>query len=207
MNWIQERLLLLARTTNLEVTKRVELVRMVGCDYPSQITHHMNQLKKRGELVRINNRLVPAMKTKAGFLTIPVLGEADCGEATKYADGSIIDNLVVSPSLVSSKHHDRLFALIARGDSMNATNINRKSINDGDFIVVEKIDMYEPENGEIVVSNIGGLANIKEFRREPGRIVLLSRSQRKNDFLPIFIHEDDDYSIEGRVIDVISAVH
>lgn len=206
MNWIQDKLLLLARTTDLETTRRVDLVRIVGCEYPSQITHHINQLKKRGELTRINGRLAPAMKTTAGFLTIPVMGEADCGKATRYADGQITDSLTISPSIVNSKNHDKLFALIAKGDSMNAASIHGKAINDGDFIVVEKIDTYVPSNGDIIVSNIGGLANVKEFRKEPGRLVLLSQSSRQKDFLPIFIHENDDYLIEGRVVDVIPAV-
>ena len=79
-------------------------------------------------------------------------------------------------------------------------------VDDGDYVIVEKKDAYIPENGDIVVSNIGGLANVKRFARESDRIVLTSQSARQSDFLPIFIHEDDDYSAEGKVIDIIKAV-
>ncbi len=206
MNDIQEKLLLLARTVDLEKTRRIDLVDMVGCKYPSQITHHLSQLKKRGDLVELNGKLVPAMKTAAAMISIPVLGEADCGEATKFADGRIMYSLKVSPSMVASRNHSSLFALIARGDSMNNADIRGKSIDDGDYVIVEKKDAYLPENGDIVVSNIGGLANVKKFARESDRIVLTSQSVRQSDFLPIFIHEDDDYSAEGKVIDIIKAV-
>lgn len=206
MNSIQEKILLLARTTDLEKTRRVDLVDLIGCKYPSQITHHMNQLIKSGDLVRVSGRLVPAMKSIAGYITIPVMGEADCGEATRFADGRIIDNLVVSPSVINAKRPDRLYALVAKGDSMSATDIQGKTIEDGDYIIVDKQDGYTPENGDIIISNIGGLANVKKFKREPGRIVLVSESVRQGDFSPIFIDEQDDYSVEGKVVDVIKAL-
>ncbi len=207
MNPIQEKILLLARTIDLESTRRVDLVDLVGCQYPSQITHHMNQLIKTGDLVRVAGKLVPAMKSVAGYLTIPVMGEADCGEATRYADGRIVDSLVVSPSVVISKRPDRLYALIARGDSMNSARVQGKTIEDGDYVIVDKVDAYEPQDNDIIVSNIGGLANVKRFRREPGRVVLLSDSIRQRDFSPIFIDDQDDYTIEGVVIDVIKGVN
>ena len=206
MNPIQEKILLLARTTDLESTRRVDLVDLLGCKYPSQVTHHMNQLIKSGDLVRVAGKLVPAMKSVAGYLTIPVMGEADCGEATRYADGRIIDSLVVSPSVVTAKRPDRLYALIARGDSMNSARVQGKTIEDGDYVIVDKLDAYEPQDNDIVVSNIGGLANVKRFKREPGRVVLLSDSVRQRDFSPIFIDEQDDYTIEGMVVDVIKGL-
>lgn len=206
MNPIQEKLLLLARTIDLEKTRRVDLVKLVGCKYPSQITHHMKQLIKSGDLVKISGKLVPAMKTVAGYISIPVMGEADCGEATRYAEGRVIDNLVVSPSVITANRPDRLYALIAKGDSMNSASVHGKSIEDGDYVIVEKVDAYDPQDGDIVVSNIGGLANVKRFRREPGRIVLVSDSLRQDDFSPIFIDEQDDYTIEGKVVDIVKGV-
>lgn len=206
MNSIQEKILLLARTTDLESTRRVDLVKLVGCKYPSQITHHIQQLIKSGDLVRVAGKLVPAMKSVAGYLTIPVMGEADCGAATRYAEGRVVDNLVVSPSVITAKRPDRLYALVAKGDSMNSANVQGKPIKDGDYIIVDKVEGYEPHDGDIVVSNIGGLANVKRFKREPGRIVLISDSERQRDFSPIFIDELDDYTIEGKVVDVVKGI-
>ena len=95
MHQIQQKLLDIASLGDIESVRRVDLVEMVNCEYPSQITHHMNQLVKHGDLVRKGGKLVPALRTSSGLLTIPIMGEADCGEATKYADGSIVDNLAI----------------------------------------------------------------------------------------------------------------
>lgn len=207
MHPIQKKLLQIASLNDIDTIRQTDLVVMVGCEHPSQIAHHKEQLIKHGQLVRKEGRLVPALSTAEGLLTIPVLGEADCGEATKYADGQIIDNLVVSPSMMKVKHPDRVYALIAKGDSMNRAAIKGKTICNDDYVIVEKDTTYTPKDGEIVVSNVGGLANIKRFKRDVAnsRIVLLPDSDRQ-DYAPIFIHEDDDYSIEGRVVDVIKGV-
>ena len=209
MNPIQQKLLDIAKLQDIEQVRRVDLVEMVNCEYPSQITHHLKQLIKRGDLVRINDRLLPAIKTGAGLIRIPVMGEADCGEATKFADGQIVDNLSVSPSVIKkAKLTDKLYALIARGDSMNHARVNNKEIESGDYLIIDKKDNYIPKNDDIVVSIIGGLANVKRLRRDNAnkRILLLSDSYRQQDYAPIIIAEGDDFQIDGQVVDVIKGV-
>jgi repressor LexA len=207
MHQIQQKLLDIASLGDIESIRRVDLVEMVNCEYPSQITHHMNQLVKHGDLVRKGGKLVPALRTSSGLLTIPIMGEADCGEATKYADGRIVDNLAVSPTVLKAKLTDRLYALIARGDSMNRAEVNGKNIEDGDYIIIEKKDNYQPKDGDIVVSIIAGLANVKRLRHDnrEKRILLLPESHR-TDFAPIIIDERDDFAVDGQVVDVIKGV-
>lgn len=209
MNPIQQKLLDIAKLEDIERLRRVDLVEMVNCEYPSQITHHLKQLVKRGDLVRKDGRLVPALRTNAGLVMIPVMGEADCGEATRYADGRIVDNLAVSPSVLKPKLSERLYALVARGDSMNRATVEGKTIENGDYIVIEKRDDYEPKDGDIVVSIIAGLANVKRLRRDNARqrILLLSESHRQDDFAPIVISDRDDFAVEGKVVDVIKGVN
>ena len=208
MNPIQQKLLDIAKFEDIERLRRVDLVEMVNCEYPSQITHHLKQLVKRGDLVRKDGRLVPALRTNAGLVMIPVMGEADCGEATRYADGRIVDNLAVSPSVLKPKLSERLYALVARGDSMNRATVEGKTIENGDYIVIEKRDDYVPKDGDIVVSIIAGLANVKRLRRDNARqrILLLSESHRQDDFAPIVISDRDDFAVEGKVVDVIKGV-
>ncbi len=207
MHWIQEKILQIAATKNIDELKLVELVEMVGCQHASQIKHHKTQLIEKGRLVRSGGRLVPALATTKGLLTIPVLGEADCGEATRYASEWLVDSLVISPSMVMLKHPERAYALIAKGDSMNRAKVGDKFIENGDYIIVDKVDGYTPQDGDIVVSDIGGLANIKRFWRDPSndRILLLPESTR-SDFAPIIIDVNDDYSVQGKVVDVVKAV-
>ena len=47
------------------------------------------------------------------------------------------------------------------------------------------------------------MANIKKFRKDfkNGRTVLISEST--GNYYPIFIHQEDDFKINGKVIDVI----
>lgn len=208
MHWIQDKLLQVARLHDVDDMRLVDLVEMVGCEHPSQVRHHKQQLINKGMLVRKNGRLVPALKTHAALVTIPVLGEADCGEATKYADGRIVDNLALSPSVLNVQPTDSMYALVARGDSMNRATVNNKTIEDGDYIIIEKKDSYVPKDGDIVLSIIAGLANIKRLRRDnkQQRLLLLSESRRQADFAPIIISEQDDFAIDGKVVDVIKGV-
>ena len=208
MNPIQQRLLDIAKLDDIEKLRRVDLVEMVGCEYPSQITHHLGQLVKRGDLVRKDGRLVPALATNAGLIRIPVMGEADCGEATKFADGRVTDTLAISPSLLQPNLFERLYALVARGNSMNRAQVNGKTIEDGDYILIEKRDAYTPVDGDIVVSIIGGLANIKRLRRDNRgqRVLLLSESHQQGDYAPIIIGDSDDFMVEGKVVDVVKGV-
>lgn len=208
MNPIQQKLLDIARVENIEKLRRIDLVEMVGCEYPSQITHHLNQLIKKGALVRKSGRLIPALANTKGLIRIPVMGEADCGEATKYADGRVMDALAISPSVLAIKNIESTYALIARGDSMNHAMVNGKLIENGDYVIVEKKDGCLPTNNDIVVSIIGGLANIKRFMRDKvnGRVLLLPDSYRQQDFAPIVISENDDFNIEAKVVDVIKGV-
>lgn len=208
MNPIQQRLLDIARVENIADIRRIDLVSRVGCDYPSQITHHINQLIKKGELVRRGHRLVPALSTPQGLIRIPVMGEADCGEATRYADGRVLDTLSISPSLLSISDFSTVYALIARGDSMNRAKVNGKFIENGDYVLAEKTNDYIPRNNDIVVSIIGGLANIKRFVKDSAhnRLLLLSDSHRQQDYSPIIISEDDDFQIEARVVDVVKGI-
>lgn len=208
MNIVQQKLLDLARVQDIESIRRVDLVKMIGCDYPSQITHHLKQLVKKGDLVRKDGRLVPAIGIVSSMMRIPIMGEADCGEATKFADGRMVDVLTVSPSIINARRTDTIYALIAKGDSMNRAVVAGKEIHNGDYVIVEKDDTYVPNDGDVVVSIIGGLANIKRFRRDEAnrRIVLLSDSYRQSDFAPIIVSDLDDFRVEGRVIDVVKAV-
>ena len=136
------------------------------------------------------------------------MGEADCGEATKFADGQIVENLAVSPSILGFKSLGKLYALIARGDSMNHAMVNGKEISDGDYIIIERRDNYVPADNEIVVSIINGLANIKRLRRDNKnkRVLLLPDSYRQADFAPIIISESDDFQVDGKVVDVIKGI-
>ena len=64
-------------------------------------------------------------------------------------------------------------------------------------------EQQNPEPGQYVVSIIDEVANIKKFVLDPQNKRIILKSESTKDYLPIFIHENDNYKISGRVIDVI----
>lgn len=149
-----------------------------------------------------------AAKVTAPGPRLPILGEADCGEATTYASDRIEGYLRLSPSLLPKAPLKRLYALRARGNSMNMADVGGNAIDDGDYVIVEKRDLYVPENDEIVVSVIDGMANIKCFRRDHvnHRVILLSQSTYP--YPPIIIANQDleQYLPIGKVVSVIKGI-
>lgn len=183
-----------------------EIGEHIGEKHPQKVKHHLGQLKLKGFLSTESQPTTPSARglkvNKLELLSIPILGAANCGEAQLYADESFEGFLQVSPSMVPKKKG--LFAIKAAGTSMNRANVDGKTIDEGDFVIVERLNQ-KPRNGDYVLSIIGGQANIKKFIRdsENNQIVLLSESSQE--LPPIYIHPEDlsDYTINGKVVEVI----
>ena len=82
---------------------------------------------------------------------------------------------------------------------MNKTNINGKSIDSGDYVLVK--NQITANNGKRVVALIGNDATIKKFVRKNAEIRLEPESSNPSN-KPILIF-DDDFSIQGEVVDVL----
>jgi SOS-response transcriptional repressor LexA len=85
---------------------------------------------------------------------------------------------------------------------MNRAEIGGKRIEDGDYVIVDVSDKHV-RNGDIVLSIIDGLANIKKFYLDKKNNQVILMSQSTKDFPPIYIHENDDFMINGKVVQVI----
>jgi SOS-response transcriptional repressor LexA len=78
-----------------------------------------------------------------------------------------------------------------------------KKIEDGDFVLVDKTQV-NPKDGEIVLAVINGGGTIKKYvddRKNNNQILLMPESTKF--YSPIYIHEDDQFLINGKVVDVI----
>lgn len=212
MHTIQEKLLELAKSKNLAQFSLREIGAFIGEKSAQKIKHHMNQLEKRG-LLKIDkqkgiientrNEWKSAPKKRGSLLMIPILGYASAGPATAIAEENIEGFLRISESLVRPRPMSHvLFAIRVKGPSMNKAMIEKKKIEDGDYVIVDTTDR-NPKNGDIVLSIIDGMANIKRFYKdeENKQIILISDSNQ--DFPPIYIHENDNYMINGKVVQVI----
>jgi SOS-response transcriptional repressor LexA len=202
MHPIQEKLLKLSSEYNLGRMSYREIGKLIEETHPQKIKHHLEQLESN-QLIRSNAEGTSIKKTAIdkGIVSIPILGAADCGPATIFAEGNIDGYLRISSKLVSSKKG--LFALKAVGNSMNRANIHGKPLEDGDYAIIDS-ENKDPKNNEYVVSVIDGVCNIKKFIKDTvnKQIVLISESVQ--DFPPIYIHPDEtSYFVSGKVVQVI----
>lgn len=212
MHEIQRKLLSLAENINLaELTLR-EIGAKIGETSPQKVKHHLQQLEKRG-LIRIDKVKGIIEKASAGLVAglgntmrlfaIPILGAANAGPAVDISDQRIEGYLRVSSTMLSRKRKaDHLFALKVDGPSMNRVVIDGKRIEDGDYVIIDN-SVVNPKNGDIVLSLIDGMANIKRFYRDETnkQVVLISDSTQS--FPPIYIHANDNYRVNGIVVQVI----
>ena len=204
MHKLQEKLLKTTKEQNLSGLTLRSIGELVGEKSAQKIKHHLVQLSKKGFISY--NPTKREIKTtqkisKEGFVSLPIVGSANCGSATIFAEENITGYLKVSKKLVP--RGGKLFVLRAEGDSMNKANIkNGKNIENGDFVVVDS-EQRNPELGQYVVSVIDEVANIKKFVPDPQYKRIILKSESTKDYLPIFIHEDDKYHVSGRVVDVI----
>ena len=206
MHSTQQQLLSLSQRYDLRKMGLRQIGRLIGVDHPQKVKFHMKKLglldgDKKTTAKRTKSPL--AMKAKS-LLSIPILGLANCGDATMLAEARIEGTLPISKRLLPTSHTDGLFAVKAVGLSMNRADVNGKSIEDGDYIIVDGEDR-NVKTGDYVLSVISGLANIKRFAEDKTNRQIVLQSESTEYFPPIHIHEDDldDYLVNGRVVEII----
>ena len=207
-------LLALAGEKNLGQMTLREIGALIGEKSPQKVKHHLQQLEQKG-LIKIdkNKKMITKVKKEweqgtlgeGRILSIPILGAVNAGPAQIYADTNIEGFLKVSAALLNPAPRDAqtYLALKVVGPSMNRAEIDGKRIEDGDYVIVDIADRYGFSDGDIVLSIIDGMANIKRFHHDKkSRMVVLTADSTK-DFPPIYIHESDNYMINGKVVQVI----
>lgn len=211
MHRIQKQLLDLIATHDdfgsYSLRKIAEVIGAAG--KPQTAKYHLQQLEQDG-LIQMNLergvlKLVKRGLAKASvspIYSLPVVGSANCGPATIFAEQNVEQYLKVSSSLLP-RNKKGLYALVADGDSMNKVVVeDGNTIESGDFVLVDS-EYNSYKNNDIVVAVIDGLATIKRFRKDTvnNRIVLEAESTEK--YLPIFIHEEDEFQLSGKVVGII----
>jgi repressor LexA len=205
MHPIQEKLLKLIDQKSLTDMTLRDIGELIKEPLPQKVKHHLEQLEKKGFIkYDRKNKSVTRVKTNSKilspFISVPVIGSANCGPATIFANENIEGYLKISKNILSKCKN--VFAIKAQGLSMNKSNINGMCIEDGDYLIIDS-DYRTPRNGDVVLSVIDDMANIKRyiFDEENNQIVLVSQSTK--DIPPIYIHEDDSFMVNGKVIQVI----
>ena len=205
MHKLQESILQIADKKNLGTMTLREIGELIGEKFPQKVKHHLSQLEKKG-LLKIDKRRGIIEKASGGriegtkLLSIPILGTANCGPATFYAEHNYQGYLKMSASLLKRKQD--IYAIKADGVSMNRASIAGNAIDDGDFLIVDS-SYTAPVDGDVIVSVFDDVANVKRFRkdRDNNRVVLMSESSVE--FPPIFIHEEEPFHVAGIVVQVV----
>ena len=212
MHVIQEKILKLMDVKDISGFALREIAKEIGeTGGPQKIKHHLSQLAKKS-MIKVDKQENRIYKVKAGvdkgsnFVSLPIVGNANCGEAVCFADNHVEGYFQVSKNILGdlSKRAKNLFVLRAVGSSMNQSDVFGSSVEDGDYVIVDGAKRLG-KNNSYVVSLIDGVANIKKIHmnKEEKQIVLFSESNQN--IPPIYIHEDDvdNYLIAGTVVKVM----
>lgn len=213
MHIIQKQLLdLIATHTDFGTYSLRKIAEMVGAEgKPQTAKYHLQQLEKDG-MIQMNLEAGVIKLVKRGYAkastspiySLPVVGSANCGPATIFAEQNIDQYLKISSSLLP-RNKSNLYALIADGDSMNRAEVESgKVIESGDFVLVDS-EYKNYRKGDIVVAVIDGLATIKRFREDKQNDMIILEADSTHKYLPIFIHEGDDFQISGKVVGIIKS--
>lgn len=211
MHHIQKKLLELAKTNNLAECTLRRTAELIGDPdmSPGQIQHHLLQLEKR-HLLFINRknktqRLESPVEDDR-FVLVPIVGSASCGPALNYAEEFYEGFLRISKQLLgkqTTQLKNRYMAVKADGESMNNARIgkSKQPINSGDFVLVD-VTQKCANDGDYVLSIIGGMANIKRLKKHEEYISLESESLTPERFPPIIVGQSENCMINGKVVAV-----
>lgn len=162
---------------------------------------YLNALEKKGYIERTSEDRGIFLKgiNSDSFVQVPVFGSASAGAAAMFADQYVEGYLRVSKNIVKTRN---VFAVQVSGTSMNKARVNGKTIENGDFVLVDA-DTKEFKNGDKVLVVIDGLATVKTYRSIDGKTIALLPESRDPKHKPIFLTPEDNFVINGKVINVL----
>ncbi|MBM3255861.1 MAG: hypothetical protein FJZ04_00095 [Candidatus Moranbacteria bacterium] len=139
---------------------------------------------------------------KNKFISVPILGTANAGSPTFFAQENIEGYLKISRRLITKRVTDAIFAIQVFGNSMDMAKINDKRIEDGDYALVDSRSQ-DYGNGDKVLATIDGLATIKNFFRVDQSTIGLFPQSSEKIHKPIYLTREDNFIINGKIIDVL----
>src|SRR3989338_3496428 len=135
-----------------------EIGKHIGVNSPATVHQHLAALQSKGFLEREKHQqrsiTVQALESiespysgTVGLdsISLPIVGAANCGPADIFAEENIEGYLKISKSLLNRR--DGLFVIRASGDSMNKADFFGKTIEDGDFIIIDSL-ARDAEHGD-----------------------------------------------------------
>ncbi|MBL1434355.1 hypothetical protein COB87_002215 [Candidatus Wolfebacteria bacterium] len=213
MHQTQEKILsLLKKKQELRGVSLRQIAVLIGIESkPQIIKHHLTKLSQKGLIqLDLSNKIIKLARggiskipfSKNTLFSLPVIGAANCGPATIFAEEYIQGYLKVSSKMLP-RIKKGLYVVIADGDSMNKEEIQKgEVIESGDFVLVDS-EQKIYRDGEVVVAVIDGLATIKKYREDKKNKRIILEANSTSEYFPIYICEQDEFQLSGKVVGVI----
>lgn len=168
----------------------------MGLKSVSSVQRHLMALKEKGYLFGERYHARSLRPAAPELVNIPLLGNIAAGQPLLAQEN--IEAYI--PYSASSLRGDpqQYFFLRAVGDSMNATNVNNKTIDSGDFVLVKR--QSSADQNEKIVALIGDEATVKRLRYKEGMAVLEPESTNPDNKKLYML---DNLLIQGVVKDVV----
>lgn len=176
----------------------MEIGKAMGLSSPATVHEHIKILEKKG-IIRRNLNEVRGLEIVEAFdmpidaeptwgMDLPLLGYIHAGKPLEPYDDPTA-TFKVSANLVPK--NKIAFVLQVKGTSMI-----EDGINPGDYVVLVKEDVVN--NGDVVVALLdNGLATLKKFYREDGKIKLMPANSKME---PIYA---TDVQVQGKLCALI----
>ena len=187
------------------VREILEAVNQAGLNVKSvgSIFTYLKALEHKGFISRDANRgeIKLVDQNDRNFIDIPVLGTANAGSPTFFAEGNIQGTIKVSKRLIRD---DSIFAIKVSGTSMNKSSINGKKVENGDYVLVDPDYKSYSDNDKVLVV-IDGLATIKTFKKLDEQTIGLFPESTDNQHQPIYLTPEDNFVVNGKIVDVFKS--
>jgi len=178
-----------------------EIGEIVGIDSRAGVHHHLGILEEKGYISRGSKNRDITIKDEISFTSIPVLGVANAGEPLAIAEEDNMGCLEIDSRILKNKGN--LFAVKIKGDSMNQVVINKTTLVDDSYAIVDKDEDYN--EGDIVLAIINNGATIKRLRYIDNAVVLVPDSSNPK-HQPIYIKDSEGLFINGKIVLVLQSV-
>lgn len=131
------------------------------------------------------------------IVQLPVFASAGCGSPSVIAERTFDEFISVAAGFIKGKKQEDIYVIKAVGNSMNEAGIE-----DGDYILVERIQEEDIGIGTKVVAIIDDCAVVKKYVRS-GDLIILKPVSSDPSHQPIILDSDSIYKIFGKVLRTI----
>ena len=159
------------KNTNSEGITLREIASNIGVNHPQTVLNKLNQLVLKWFFKKDESGYHLIRETFGDqwndVIQLPIYGFAQCGnQGKRIIDEYTQERIPVTPVMLGLKDRTKCFFVRAKGNSMEP------KIQDGDLVLIQQQDMYNPSDYVFVVHN--ELPKLKKIINQDGKLRLES---------------------------------